>query len=114
MTIQEGLQRASNYNRWIADQAKAHVGVRVLDAGCGSGNITRLLLEDRELVVAVDVWADFVDHMNSALAGEDRLAVHRFDLSDPAMRAALRQYELDSVFCANVLEHVEDHRAALS
>jgi hypothetical protein len=44
----------------------------------------------------------------------DNLAVHRFDLSDPAMPDALAHYRLDSAFCANVLEHIEDDRAALA
>jgi SAM-dependent methyltransferase len=111
--IQASLEAASNYNRWIADQIKAHVGRRVLDAGCGSGNLTRLLLEDRELVAAVDVWPDFVETMTARFAGEDGLRVHRFDLADPDMPEALAEHRLDSAYCVNVLEHVEDHRAAL-
>jgi SAM-dependent methyltransferase len=111
--IQASLERASNYNRWIGDQARAAIGRRVLDAGCGSGNITRQLL-DRDQVVAVDVWDDFVGTMERNFAGAPNLAVHRFDLADPAMTEALLPYELDSAICANVLEHVEDHRAALT
>jgi SAM-dependent methyltransferase len=113
VAIQASLERASNYNQWIVEQAKAHIGARVLDAGCGSGNLTRLLL-DRDFVVGVDVWDDFVDHMQREFAGARNLAVHQFDLSDPAMPEALAQYELDSAICCNVLEHVEDHGAALT
>jgi SAM-dependent methyltransferase len=113
VAIQASLGRASNYNRWIADQAKPIVGKRVLDAGCGSGNITRLLL-DRELVVAVDEWEDFVSLTAETFSAAGNVAVHRFDLSDPAMPAALEQYGIDSVICANVLEHIEDDRAALT
>jgi SAM-dependent methyltransferase len=111
-SIQASLVRASNYNRWIADQAKTHVGKRVLDAGCGSGNMTRLLL-DRELVVAVDEWPDFVSHMEQAFGGAGNVAVHSGDLADPALPSELGGYGIDSVFCSNVLEHVEDHRQAL-
>ena len=110
--IQLSLEAASNYNRWIGDQARAVVGSRVLDAGCGSGNITSQLL-DRDQVVAVDVWDDFVATMEARFGHAPNLAVHRFDLADPAMTDALLPYELDSAICANVLEHVEDHRAAL-
>lgn len=113
VAIQASLERASNYNRWIADQALAHVGARVLDAGCGAGNITRLLRE-RERVVAVDAWDDFVTLTRESFAEDRNVAVHRFDLADPAMTAALEGYQLDSAVCVNVLEHIEDDRAALT
>jgi SAM-dependent methyltransferase len=112
-SIQASLQRASNYNTWIVDQAKRHLGRRVLDAGCGAGNLTRLLL-DRDLVVAVDEWPDFVNIMGESFAGVDNVAVHAADLADPGMPAALEQYGIDSVICSNVLEHVEDDGAALT
>ena len=89
------------------------MGRRVLDAGCGSGNITRQLL-DRDLVVAVDVWDDFVEEMGRAFADAPNVKVEQFDLSDPALPGALEGYQLDSAFCVNVLEHIADDRAALT
>ena len=111
--IQSSLEHASNYNRWIADQARSHVRRRVLDAGCGSGNITSQLL-DRDQVVGVDVWHDFVEVMRAKFAHAPNVAVRRYDLADPAMVDGLREYALDSAICCNVLEHVEDHRQALT
>ena len=112
-TIQASLERASNYNRWIVEQAKGHIGSRVLDAGCGAGNLMQLLL-DRELVVGVDEWPDFVSIVGERFAGDDHVVVHEGNLADPELPGALKKHRLDSVFCANVLEHVEDHRAALA
>jgi SAM-dependent methyltransferase len=114
VAIQASLEvAASNYNRWIADQIRSHVGKRVLDAGCGSGNMTELML-DRELVVAVDEWPDFVAAMTTKFNDAPNVAVQQFDLSDPGLPAALTEHRLDSAFCVNVLEHIEDDRAALS
>jgi SAM-dependent methyltransferase len=113
VSIQSSLQQASNYNGWIVDQAKAHLGSRVMDAGCGAGNLTRLLL-DRELVVAVDEWPDFVEIAGAGFADAPNVAVHQADLADPTLPAQLAHHAIDSVICANVLEHVEDHRQALA
>jgi SAM-dependent methyltransferase len=111
--IQASLERASNYNDWIADRAKQHLGKRVLDAGCGSGNMTRLLL-DRELVVAVDEWDEFISIMSESFGDTENVDVHSLDLADPSMPEQLARYNIDSVFCSNVLEHVEDDRQALA
>jgi SAM-dependent methyltransferase len=110
--IQSALERASSYNDWIAGQARAHLGRRILDAGCGPGNLTRLVL-DRDFVVAVDEWPEFVERMERLAAEVGNLAVHRLDLADPSLPEVLAPYELDSAMCINVLEHIEDDRAAL-
>lgn len=113
VAIQGSLERASNYNRWIADQARAFLGRRVLDAGCGSGNIMRLLL-DRDLVVGVDEWQDFVSLARQSFATHDNVRLVQASLSDPDLPSRLESHAIDSVICSNVLEHVEDDRGALA
>ena len=110
--IQSGMEQASNYNRWIVDQAAPRLGRRILDAGCGSGNLSALLL-DRELVVGVDHWEDFVEILGPRFGERRHFRVHQFDLMDPAMVSTLPPYALDSAISSNVLEHVEDDRKAL-
>jgi SAM-dependent methyltransferase len=113
VSIQASLQEASNYNAWIVDQAKPYLGRRVLDAGCGAGNLTRLLL-DRDLVAAVDEWPDFVEIVGADFAGSANVVVHQADLADPTLPAQVEQHGIDSAICSNVLEHVEDHEQALT
>jgi SAM-dependent methyltransferase len=110
--IQADMERASNYNRWIIDQAAPHLGTRILDAGCGSGNLSALLL-DRELVVGVDHWEDFVGIVERRFSDRPHFRVHELDLTDATMVSTLRPYALDSAISSNVLEHVEDDRTAL-
>lgn len=112
--IQSSLRRATNYNRWIADRAAAHVGRRVLDAGTGAGNLARLLLDRTDMVVGVDEWPEFAARTAADFAGAEGFATLRMDLTDPRLPEALAPYELDSAICSNVLEHIEDHRAALA
>ena len=110
--IQTRLQAASAYNRWIVEEAKPYLGRRVLDAGCGAGNLTELLL-DRELVVAVDEWPEFVEIMSKRFEGAPNVVAHGGDLADPGLVGRLREYRIDSVICSNMLEHVDDDRQAL-
>jgi SAM-dependent methyltransferase len=113
VAIQARLRAASAYNRWIVDEARPYLGRRVLDAGCGAGNLTELLL-DRELIVAVDEWPEFVATMGERFEGAGNVTAHRGDLADPGLVEQLRPYGIDSIICSNVLEHVDDDRQALS
>jgi trans-aconitate 2-methyltransferase len=79
----------------------------VLDAGCGSGRVTRMLLErlPRGHVVAVDSAQSMVDHAREAL-DPDRATVFRVDLTE------LRLDEpVDVAFSNAVFHWIEDHDA---
>jgi trans-aconitate 2-methyltransferase len=79
----------------------------VLDAGCGSGRVTLMLLErlPRGHVVAVDQAASMVEHAREALPPDRATVLH----------ASLTELELDSpvdaVFSNAVFHWVQDHDA---
>lgn len=110
--IQSHMDRASNYNRWIARQAREHLGRRIVDAGCGAGNITTLLT-DRELVIGVEVWDEFFELLSRRFAHTPNVELLQFDLTDPGVVDAVAEHRPDSAMCLNVLEHIEDDRLAL-
>lgn len=104
--IQKALQQAPRYNRWIHDLIAPHVGRRVLDAGCGMGNITRLFL-DRELIVGVEHSAEFCAYLEETLSPHENFVLVCGDLTDTATWSRLPA-DLDTVVCVNVLEHISD------
>jgi trans-aconitate 2-methyltransferase len=79
----------------------------VLDAGCGSGNVTQLLLDrlPRGHVVAVDSSESMVEHAREALPA-DRATVFQADLTE------LRLDEpVDAAFSNAVFHWIGDHDA---
>jgi len=79
----------------------------VLDTGCGSGRVTRLLLDrlPRGRVIAVDADAGMVEHARAALPAE-RVEVHQQDLT------ALRLDTVaDAAFSNAVFHWIADHDA---
>ena len=42
------------YNHWVFDLLKPHVAGRVLEVGCGTGNITKFLASAADEVVGID------------------------------------------------------------
>lgn len=112
--IQSRLARASNYNRWIVGEARPYLGARVLDAGCGTGNLSELLLEEVDEVVGVDEWPAMVEATGRRLARSGHFTAIQSDLTSVDLPARLASRHLDSAICANVLEHIEDDARALT
>jgi ubiquinone/menaquinone biosynthesis C-methylase UbiE len=108
---QQRMQRAWRYFSWQAALASRHLGDRVLEVGCGVGNFTRHLI-DRQLVVGLDVVDECVTHHKQRFASYPGVESVRLDILDPLV-LNLRNRNLDSIACLNVLEHISDDYQAL-
>jgi len=107
----ERMTRAHRYNKWIMAKAKAFLGPRVLEAGSGTGNLTRYLI-DRECVVATDVNPDYLSILTRLFERYPHVSVMPFDLITTDLEP-LKAFRFTTVFSSNVLEHVEDDQQAL-
>jgi trans-aconitate 2-methyltransferase len=82
----------------------------VLDAGCGTGRDTGLLLERLPAgrVVAVDASSRMLERLRERLAGRlDRVEVIQADLTEPPPAAL----EVDAVFSVAAFHWIADHQA---
>ncbi len=109
--ILHSLERAQNFNQWMADAIEPYVGARVLEIGAGIGNITTWLLP-RDFYLASDINPHYLDYLNNLSLGKPYLNVARLDLQTPQDFAPWRS-KFDTVVCLNVLEHVRDPLLAL-
>lgn len=112
---QETLRRLASvqrYNDWLFDELRAHVGQRVLEVGCGIGNMTGYFL-DRELVVALDILPEALEAAITKFPGRPNLKLVHGDIADPTLLPRLQDYNFDTVACLNVLEHVRADAQAL-
>lgn len=110
------MAKATRYFAWQSALAKAALGRRVLEIGCGLGNFTAQL-GDRELVIGLDVDAACIAHHQERFAGQSRIGAQLLDIAtldagSPAL-LELRARRPDSIACLNVLEHIDDHLTAL-
>jgi glycosyltransferase involved in cell wall biosynthesis len=100
------VARAQKYNRWILQQVGPYLGKRVLEAGSGIGNLSSLLLQHERLVLA-DYDVMFVHKLRQRYGTRGNIRVDQADLTNPSDFDRWQDEQLDTVFCSNVLEHLE-------
>jgi len=105
----ELMAQARNYIAWQRRLVSPELGQRVIEVGCGIGNFTQLLL-DREFVAAVDIEPACIARLRERFPG---LYAEACAPGSVAF-AQLARFAPDSCVCLNVLEHIEDDRAALA
>jgi len=90
--------------RAVLDRLPLQGDERVLDAGCGSGRVTQLLLDrlPRGHVVAVDAAPSMVEQARAALG--ERATVYRSDLQELTVAEPV-----DAVFSNAVFHWLSDH-----
>jgi len=103
----------TNYNQWIYDNIKEYVGSRILEVGCGLGNLTRFFI-DKELILAIDIKREYVVGLkkNIDCTDSNNLISLQHDIVSDNLRPLLGK-QFDTAICLNVLEHIEDDQKAI-
>ncbi len=112
--VEETLSKMNaleSFNRHIYDTIAPYCGEKILEVGAGTGNITRFLLSKSE-VVATDLNPSSIERLKDEMTGMDGFEAFTWDVAK-APRKALKDGKFDTIVCLNVLEHVDDHQAAL-
>ena len=114
----KALAQARRYQEWIYRTIEPDLGNRILEIGAGIGNMSSWL-PVRERLVLSETHLAFVQQLERLVASRpesvrDRMRVHRLELAKPDAILELAPERLDTIVSFNVLEHIEDDRAALT
>jgi SAM-dependent methyltransferase len=105
------LQSVNKYYQIFFERIAPLIGNRVLEIGSGNGNFTRFLL-GKEVTVATDYSENHLQTLRQRFVQNERVHIYHYDASKPPS-PDITQHNIDTVICLNVLEHIEDHEAAL-
>jgi SAM-dependent methyltransferase len=106
----EDLSEAFYYNRWIFKMMEPHLGSRVLEVGCGIGNMTGFLAVNRS-VLAVDIHEGYLREARKKFKNQPKVSFKKIDLTQNLHSA--RSFRPDTVVCVNVFEHLKQDEGFL-
>ncbi len=103
----DDMSFAPKYHQWILDEFRPHVGRDILEVGAGTGNFSKLLLDETLPMsfTALEPASRNCKYLGANLDGYPQARVVNGFLSDFAPMVTA---QLDTIFYINVLEHVLD------
>jgi SAM-dependent methyltransferase len=101
------------YNDWVYRQIRPYMGERVLEVGCGIGNMTGYYA-DRPLLVCVDLLPESLALAREKIGDQPNLHLVQGDICADATVERLAEYQFDTAIMLNVLEHIPDDAHALA
>jgi len=104
--ILSSVTHVKRYNRWILKQARRFIGQRVLEAGSGIGNLSSMLL-DHEQIVLADHESAYIAALKHRYARRSNVRIDLADLTRPEPYERWKSDGLDTILSSNVLEHLE-------
>ena len=106
------VRNARAFNRWMYRQIAPFVGQHILEAGCGIGNLTELLLDNKRLI-ATDFDPFYLEMINRRYGHLENFRPVPMDLMRAEDYRRLGDEHLDTIICLNVLEHIASDREVL-
>lgn len=101
------------YNDWVCRRIRPYLGDRLLEVGCGIGNMSGYYA-DRPLLVCLDLLPESLALVRNKLSDRPNLHTVQGDVCAESTIGALASYRFDTAVMLNVLEHIEDDAAALA
>ncbi len=99
-------------NRWYFSKFADRVRGDVLELGSGIGNISGLVAEVADSLLATEIEDGYVTTLRERFESAPHVDVTRFDLEGP-LPSAVAERTFDTVLSMNVIEHVADDLGAV-
>jgi SAM-dependent methyltransferase len=109
--VRERRLLIDKYDSWIIEELKPFLGQRIIEIGCGLGNLLRHLT-DREAVIGIEPSSEIVMEMKQKFANHENISVHNYSITDPSV-LSLKEMDFDTAVSLNVFEHIDDDQLAM-
>jgi glycosyltransferase involved in cell wall biosynthesis len=104
------MQEAPKFVEWSQNLIKPFLGNIVLEVGAGIGRNVQQLLFASDKVIATDYEEKYIDILNNLFANSPDVTICQWDINHSPDTIKIKP---DTVYCSNVLEHIENEDVAL-
>jgi glycosyltransferase involved in cell wall biosynthesis len=111
--ILQSVRKARGFNKWIFKNIEKFVGQSILEAGCGIGNFTEMLL-NRSRLICADLDDFYVEMISRRFGHLENVKTIKTDLATGELLESVEGEKVDTIICLNVLEHIPDDAAVLA
>jgi 2-polyprenyl-3-methyl-5-hydroxy-6-metoxy-1,4-benzoquinol methylase len=109
--VRERRLLIDNYDSWLVEEIRPFLGQRLIEVGCGLGNLLTHFV-DREMVVGIETSSETIIEARRKFAGMGNISIYQYSITDPSV-LVLQEMRFDSAVSLNVFEHVEDDELAM-
>jgi 2-polyprenyl-3-methyl-5-hydroxy-6-metoxy-1,4-benzoquinol methylase len=112
----ERISSAHRFNQWMFDTIKPFIKGHVLEAGCGIGNISRLLIKNNFRTSLSDYSDQYFDILKSKFTDNHSVEnIYKIDLGEKDFESNYPELlnKFDTIIVMNVVEHISDDHLAI-
>ena len=105
------IEKANKFNKWMYETIKPYSKGRILEIGCGIGNISEFFINDNFDIVLSDLRDNYIEIVKNKFSNE----VFKIDLVGVDFDTKHKDLigTFDTVFALNVVEHIKDDNKAI-
>lgn len=113
-TMSKAMGEINRYHEYLWDKVSPYIGNRVIEIGVGFGQYSRKIIAGEKALLGCDIDVGHLEELKNNSVSP-LLQTLYLDLCAPDDNAVevCRKFKADTVILLNVLEHIEDHDAAL-
>lgn len=115
LSVLDVISSADSFNRWMYDTIAPFCPGTTLEIGSGIGNISQFFIKENKPIFVSDIRLNYRNFIKNKFDLDGKRVID-IDIADVDFQNKYKELlgKFDSVFCLNVVEHIEDDNIAVA
>jgi 2-polyprenyl-3-methyl-5-hydroxy-6-metoxy-1,4-benzoquinol methylase len=115
LSVLDVISSADSFNRWMYDTIAPFCPGTILEIGSGIGNISQFFIKENKSIFVSDIRLNYRNFIKNKFDLDGKRVID-IDIADVDFQNKYSDLlgKFDSVFCLNVVEHIEDDNISIA